>query len=112
MPYFEADELLFRTAIFPPGLPGPCIPTTSNPSNYLYFLSPVIIDAILTSLCFYKAFQIARAGKASSILKIFVRDGSAVLYCRVSDQPRSDWLLDTAKKRNEGYKCPCCYLCI
>jgi hypothetical protein len=75
--------LTLSTAVFPPGLPfeTPCIPTSGNAVNYLYFISPFVIDSIFTALCFYKAAQIAKAGEATSVLKLFLRDG--LLYFSV-----------------------------
>ena len=65
------------TAVFPPGLPfpTPCVPTSGNAVNYLYFISPFVIDSIFTALCFYKAAKIARAGEATNVLRLFIQDG-------------------------------------
>ncbi|CAD6586170.1 MAG: hypothetical protein CYPHOPRED_003436 [Cyphobasidiales sp. Tagirdzhanova-0007] len=62
--------------VFPAGVLGPCVPTSSAWPNYLYFLSPFVVDVIFTGLCFYKAIQIAKVGQVTEILKLFLRDGS------------------------------------
>lgn len=57
------------------------MPTSGHPVNYLYFISPFVVDSIFTALCFYKAHKIAQAGESTSVLRLFVRDG--LLYFAV-----------------------------
>lgn len=43
--------------------------------HYLYFLTPFIIDTIFTVIAFIKCREIAQAGYATNLVKVFLRDG-------------------------------------
>ena len=43
--------------------------------TFIYFLAPFISDAILTTLCLYKAVSVSRIGQVSNIFHHIIRDG-------------------------------------
>ncbi|KAL7009797.1 hypothetical protein EMMF5_000705 [Cystobasidiomycetes sp. EMM_F5] len=87
----ELVFLIWASIVLQPTLPegviGPCLPTSTSGGkgpNFAYFLSPFIVDTILTAISMYKAVSIAKEGTVSGLLRVFVRDGLLYFFVTAS----------------------------